>query len=197
MDSDIPLMQSIGEGPAKRLRSSKGKVVPSVNETPKKSDVSVSVTPKTRTRNTGVGPKKGWSKVKVKTTAGKTRKRKVVSSSESNYDVEEDVPNIILSASRKSDGKKIVQTVENVPIDKVSFHLPENAQRWRFIFHRRLAVKRELSKEAVEIKVVMDLIKEARLIKIVCNLGECYEKLVKEFSVKIPTECDNPLSREY
>ena len=39
------------------------------------------------------------------------------------------MPNIILSTSRKSAGKKIVQTVENVPIDKVSFHLPKNAQR--------------------------------------------------------------------
>jgi len=59
MDSNIPLVQSIGRGPAKRLRSSKGKVVPSFDDTRKKSDVSVSVTPKTRTRTAGVGPKKG------------------------------------------------------------------------------------------------------------------------------------------
>ena len=170
MDSDIPLVQSIGEGPAKRLRSSKGKDVPSANETPKKSDGSMNVTPKTRTRTAGVGPKKGWSKVKVKATAGRTRKKKVVSYSESDYDVEEDVPNIILSTSRKSAGTKIVQTMANVPIDKVSFHLPENAQRWRFIYHRRMTLERELGKEALEMEVVMELIKKAGLMKTLCNL---------------------------
>jgi hypothetical protein len=29
------------------------------------------------------------------------------------------------------------------------------------------------------------------------NLGDCYEKLVKEFLVNIPNDCDDPLSREY
>jgi hypothetical protein len=94
---------------------------------------SVTESPKTRTKTAGVGPKKGWSKLKVKTTAGSSRKRKVISSSESEYDVEEDVPNIITSVGKKSAGKKSVQIVENVPIDKVSFHLLEFAQRWKFI----------------------------------------------------------------
>jgi len=85
-----------------------------------------------------------------------------------------------------------VQTVANVPIDKVSFHPPENAQRWKFIFHKRLALERELGKEAVKMADVMDMIKEAGLLKTVCNLGNCYEKLVKEFLVNISEECDNP-----
>lgn len=197
MDSYIPLVQSISEGPAKRLRNRKGKVVPFDNETPKKSDGFVNVTPKTRMRTAGAGPKKGWSKMKVKTTARRTRKRKVVSSSESDYDVEEDVPDIIPSTSRKSAGKKIVQIVANVPIDKVSFHLLEYAQRWRFIYHKRLELERELGKEALEIDDVRELIKEARLMKTVCNLGDLYEKLVKEFLVNISNDCDNPISREY
>jgi hypothetical protein len=58
-------------------------------------------------------------------------------------------------------------------------------------------LERELGKEALEIEVVMELIKEAGLMKTVCNLGDCYEKLVKEFLVNIPDECDDPLSREY
>ncbi|MCI48250.1 envelope-like protein, partial [Trifolium medium] len=28
-------------------------------------------------------------------------------------------------------------------------------------------------------------------------IGDCYEKLVKEFLVNIPEDCDNPLSKEY
>jgi len=197
MDSDISFMQSIGEGPAKRLISSKGKDVPSSNETPKKSDGSVNITPKISTRTAGVGSKKGWSKVKVKTTVGRTRKRKVVFASESDYDVDEDVQNIILPASRKSAGKKVQKTVANVPIDKVSFHLPANAQRWKFIFHKRLALERELGKEAVKMEDVIVNIKEAGLLKTVCNLGNCYGKLVKEFMVNISEECDNPMSQEY
>jgi len=39
-----------------------------------------------------------------------------------------DVQNIISSVSKKFVGKKAQKTVANVPIDKVSFHLPANAQ---------------------------------------------------------------------
>lgn len=133
----------------------------------------------------------------MRSTAGKTRKRKVVSSDESEYDVEKDVLNIIPSASRKSAGKKAVETVANVPIDKVSFHLPENAQRSRFIYHRRLEMERELSEVAIKIKSVMELIQKAGLVKTVSNLGECYEKLAKEFLINVSEICDNPLSKEY
>ncbi|XP_024630691.1 glutamic acid-rich protein-like [Medicago truncatula] len=50
---------------------------------------------------------RGWSKVKVKTTAGRSRKRKGIFSSESEYSVEEDVLNIISSTSKKSVRKKL------------------------------------------------------------------------------------------
>ena len=176
---------------AKRLRSNKGKLVPFETRTLKETVSGMSKvlsaveTPKTRTKTVEVGPKRGWSKVKDNTTSGKSRKRKVASSSESKYDVEEDVQNITPSASKKSVGKKVMQTVENVPIDKVSFHLPENAQRWKFIYHRKLALERDLGKEALEMEAVMELIREAGLMKTVCNLGDCYENLVKEFLVHL------------
>jgi len=86
---------------AKRLRSNKGKVVSSKTRNPKRavSDVpkvpSKVENPKTRNKTAGVGPKKDWSKVKVKSTAGRTMKRKVASTSESEYDVEKDAINII------------------------------------------------------------------------------------------------------
>ena len=142
-----------------------------------KSDTSVIETPKTRT--SGVGSKNGWSKVKV--TGGRSKKRKVVSSSDSKYDDEEDVLNITPSVSKKSVGKKTQHNVDSVPIDKVSFHYPENAQRWKLIFHKRLALERELGKEALDCEAVMELIKKAGLLKTVCNLGDCYKKLEKEF----------------
>jgi hypothetical protein len=94
---DVPLAQTLGDSVAKRLRGNKGKVVPS-----KKTTAAVTETPKSRTKSAGVGPKKGWSKVMVKTAAGSSRKRKVVSSSDSEYDV----LNIIPSDVKKSAGKK-------------------------------------------------------------------------------------------
>ncbi|MCH84680.1 envelope-like protein [Trifolium medium] len=33
--------------------------------------------------------------------------------------------------------------------------------------------------------------------KTVCGLGVCYEKLVKEFLVNIPEDCDDPMSEDY
>ena len=194
---DIPLTNTLGDGVAKRLRSNKGIVVPHTSTTPKENSTSETKTPKSKGKSTVVGPKKAWSKVIVKSVVGSYRKRKVVSSSESEYEVEEDVLNIVSSDVKKSAEKKNAQIVENVPIDKVSFHLPEFTQRWKYIYHRGVAVERGLSKEAVGIKVVMGLIKEAGLIKTVCNLGDCYEKLVKEFVVNISEDCDNPLSGEF
>jgi len=122
----------------------------------------VTVTPKTKSKTTSVGPKKGWSKVQVKSTAGRSRKRTI----------------IISFVSKKSVGKKV----------------EVYAQRWKFIYHRRLALERQLAKEALEMQIVMNLINEAGLLKTVSNLGNCYEKLVKEFLVNISEDCDNPLS---
>jgi len=79
----------------------------------------------------------------------------------------------------------------------MSFHFPDFAHRWKYIYHKRLALERELSEETLKIEEVMKLIREAGLEKTVCKLGECYEKLVREFLVNIPKDCDNPLRREY
>ncbi|KEH32869.1 envelope-like protein, putative [Medicago truncatula] len=184
---DIPLAKHRGDGVAR---------VPT-STLPKKRTASVAETPKGKTKITGVGPKKGWSKVSVMAANESSKKRKVNSSSESEYEVEKDALNINATDVKKSTVKKGTQTVANVPIDKVSFHLLEFALRWKFIYHMRVAVERELSEETVKIKEVMEQIKEARLMKTVCNLGDCYEKLVKEFVVNIPEDYDNPLSREY
>ena len=44
---------------------------------------------------------------------------------------------------------------------------------------------------------MVDLIDDAGLRKSVSGFGECYEKLVKEFIVKIPTDCDSHMSKEF
>ncbi|XP_045791568.1 uncharacterized protein LOC123886280 [Trifolium pratense] len=68
---------------------------------------------------------------------------------------------------------------------------------WDYIYKRRLAVERELTKDALKCQDIFHLIKEAGLLKTVADFSPCYELLVKEFLVNIPEECDNPLSKDY
>jgi hypothetical protein len=153
----------------------------------------------TRIKSVTVGPKKGWSKVTPKVTSEKkSKKRKMVESSDYEYEnVETDVPHIPVSAQRKSAGKKIGANISDVPTDNISFHYPEYAQRWKYVFQRRLALERELGKDIQDIKEVVDLIKHAGLESTVTNLGDCFEKLVKEFLVNIPDDCNDPMSPDY
>ncbi|CAJ2673445.1 unnamed protein product [Trifolium pratense] len=62
-------------------------------------------------------------------------KRKEASSSDSKYDVEEDVPDITPFASKKkSGGKKISHNVLVALCDNVSFHRASFAQRWDHVY---------------------------------------------------------------
>ena len=65
------------------------------------------------------------------------------------------------------------------------------------MFNRRLALERELGPDNLEINEVVNLIKEAGLETTITNLGNCYEKLVKEFLVNIPDVCDDLMSKDY
>ncbi|KAK2455975.1 hypothetical protein QL285_003384 [Trifolium repens] len=112
-------------------------------------------------------------------------------------DVVHDVPNIVSTGKKKIGGKIIPQNVPDVPMDNISFHFIESAQKWKFVANRRLALERELSDEALEQKEIIALIEKAGLMKTMSGIGDCYEKLVKEFLVNIPEDCDNPLSKEH
>jgi hypothetical protein len=65
------------------------------------------------------------------------------------------------------------------------------------VFQRRLALERELGQDILDIKEVVYLIKHAGLESTVTNLGDCFEKLVKEFLVNIPDDCNDPMSPDY
>jgi hypothetical protein len=126
--SEEPIAKAFGI--SKRLRSSKSKVVSVVNETPK-----------AKKGTKMYGPKKGWSKATPRNSVVQSKKRKCVSSSDSKYNVEKDVPNIVesRSVSKKSTVKKGPPNVKEVATDKISFHYPEYAHMWKFVFNRRLA----------------------------------------------------------
>ncbi|XP_050878354.1 uncharacterized protein LOC127082172 [Lathyrus oleraceus] len=55
--------------------------------------------------------------------------------------------------------KKSPAKVAAVHLDNISFHLEDGAAKWKFVIQTRVVVERELGKEAVEVKEVMELIK--------------------------------------
>ncbi|KAK2449604.1 hypothetical protein QL285_008784 [Trifolium repens] len=171
------------------------------------------------------GPLRRSSRVEIPSKQKKQgSKRKTINLSDSNSDAEENAPPIstaskqktpkkrktaataedaevnapgIVSTQKKKAGRSIPQNVPDVPMDNVSFHFPTSVAKWKFVYHRRLAVERELAEDTMECTEVMELINQAGLLKTVCGLGKCYEKLVKEFTVNIGEDCASRLSKEF
>ncbi|XP_058753881.1 uncharacterized protein LOC131627061 [Vicia villosa] len=101
------------------------------------------------------------------------------------------------SWSKKSTTSKLAASIPEVPIDNVSFHYAFSANRWKYVLQKRLAIERELAPNALENKQVLELIQEAGLLKTVCKLPKCYDKLVKEFVVNLSEECGNSRSVDF
>lgn len=137
-----------------------------------------------------VGPTRSWSKVVTP-----TRKRKVVSSSDSELEVEEDVQDI--TPVRISATKKPYVDVLEASLDNVSLHYVKNAERWKYVIQRRIALGKELGENSLKCKEVVELIEVAGLMKTVIKFGPYYESLVKEFKVTIPDGCDDMKSVDY
>ncbi|KAL5165706.1 hypothetical protein HKD37_18G050788 [Glycine soja] len=101
------------------------------------------------------------------------------------------------SKRAKKSGRKVPGNVPDAPLDNISFHSIGNVEKWKYVYQRRLAVERELGRDALDCKETMDLIKAAGLLKSVTKLGDCYEGLVREFIVNIPSDITNRKSDEY
>ncbi|XP_058784336.1 uncharacterized protein LOC131659118 [Vicia villosa] len=173
--SDDELLTSLKLSVANRLMTRrKGKVV--VQGSPKRS---------TQVNNPA---KDAVSKV-----TPKKRKEREIFEPES--DVEVNVPDI--PSRKKPTTGKLVSSIPEVPIDNVSFHYASSASRWKYVLQKRLAVERELAPNALENKEVLELIQEAGLLKTVCNLPKCYEKLVKELVVNLSEDCGNNRSVDF
>ncbi|KAH1193584.1 hypothetical protein GmHk_19G054597 [Glycine max] len=176
-----PIANKLAPGIAERLQSRKGK-------TPiKRSGRIKTMAQKKSTPITPTSSRR--SKVAIP-----SKKRKEISSSDSDNDVELDVST---SKRAKKSGKKVPENVPDAPLDNISFHSIGNAERWKFVYQPRLALERELGRAALDCKETMDLIKAAGLLKTVTKLGDCYESLVREFIVNIPSDITNRKSDEY
>ncbi|XP_057444124.1 uncharacterized protein LOC130736299 [Lotus japonicus] len=156
--------------------------------TKQKNEGSAAKTPKT-SRSSHI-PKSGKETKKYK-------KSEHVSDPDSEFDVEPDVPDISTTARKRMKGKRIPVNVPNAPVDNVSIHFPDSAQRWKYVVQRRLAIERELHEDAFELQEIMEVISAAFFMKTVKDLGRCFDKLVREFIVNIPADCDDASSAEY
>ncbi|KAL5146909.1 hypothetical protein HKD37_06G016679 [Glycine soja] len=176
-----PIANKLAPGIAERLQSRKGKtpIKRSGRIKTMAQKKSTPITPTTSRR----------SKVAIP-----SKKRKEISSSDSDDDVELDVST---SKKAKKSGKKVPENVPDAPLDNISFHSIGNVERWKYVYQRRLALERELGRAALDCKETMDLIKAAGLLKTVTKLGDCYESLVREFIVNIPSDITNRKSDEY
>ncbi|XP_050896845.1 uncharacterized protein LOC127103641 [Lathyrus oleraceus] len=175
-DQEDNLLHHLKPSVAKRMKTIKGRYVAEL------------MSARIAKKAVGVGPSKSWSKVEVK-------KRKVREVSESEEDVEEDVPNI--SPVKKTPMKKSLVKVVVVHLDNISFHLEDGAAKWKLLIQKRVVVERELGKDVVEVKEVMDLIKSVGLMKTEVGFSQYYEGLVKEFIVNIPEDIADKNSKEF
>ena len=82
----------------------------------------------------------------------------------------------------------IPSNVPVAPLDNVSFHPEKSAKKWRCVYQRRIARERELHEDALKCKEIIELIKEAWLLKTVSNIERCCNRLVKEFVVNVSLE---------
>ncbi|XP_057444209.1 uncharacterized protein LOC130736391 [Lotus japonicus] len=128
-------------------------------------------------------------KKQVKASTGK--KRKHISSSDSEQDVIPDAANMSSTTKKRIRGKRVPLNIPDAPMDNVSFHTAESAQRWKFVYQRRIAREKELSEEALKVDEIVSLLTQAGLINTVKDLGRCYDQLIREFIVNIPVDCND------
>ncbi|XP_050902155.1 uncharacterized protein LOC127111726 [Lathyrus oleraceus] len=173
-DQEESLIHHINPSVTKRMKTRKGKSMAelmSVREA-KKTDV--------------IGPSKPRSKVEIK-------KRNVRDNSEPEEDVEEDVPDI--SPAKKTTVRKSPVKVPVVHLDNISFHLEDGAAKWKLVIQIRVAVERELGKDDVDVKEVMDLIQAVGLLKTVDGFSQCYEGINNKGAGELKVT-DNQVCRE-
>ncbi|XP_045803021.1 uncharacterized protein LOC123896707 [Trifolium pratense] len=145
---------------ARRTRSRAGKGLTTVSTPVQTPDPAKSV--KDTGKNRLFGPPKDKSKVAPSTEEKKkSLKRKAPPSDASDDDYGTEVA-ASGSTSRKSIGRrKVPLSVPYAPLDNVSFHLENGSSRWKFVYHRRLALERNLKEDILKCKSVNEALEYA------------------------------------
>ncbi|XP_057444352.1 uncharacterized protein LOC130736550 [Lotus japonicus] len=195
-EDDIPAKTPVQENFTQDSRKGKEKMNSEENEpiviVMKKKSVSVQLPEKKKSVKKSAKKKKeaqDTKKKQVKASTGK--KRKHISSSDLEQDVIPDAANMSSTAKKRIRGKRVPLNIPDAPMDNVSFHTAESAQRRKFVYQRRIAREKELSEEALKVDEIVSLLTQAGLINTVKDLGRCYDQLIREFIVNIPVDCND------
>ncbi|CAJ2641626.1 unnamed protein product [Trifolium pratense] len=127
----------------------------------------------------------------------KSLKRKEPPSSDSDFERETSVATSSGTSRRSVEGKKVSVSVPYAPLDNISFHLENGSTRWKYVYHRRLALERNLKGDVLKCKNVVDVLTHAGLMRKMTDLGDCFDMLVREFVVNVADNCDDPKNPEY
>lgn len=82
-------------------------------------------------------------KVEEKSVEKRSLKRKMVKSSDSESNAEENVHNIVSTIRKKVGGKRIPLNVVDAPLGNASFIFEVSVQKWKLLYHRRISCERE------------------------------------------------------
>jgi hypothetical protein len=82
-----------------------------------------------------------------------SKKKQLVVARDFEEDVEADVLDIMTSGKKRVGGRRVPANVPPAPMDNVSFHLEENAQKWRFVYHRRIAHEKDLGSRSLKMSI--------------------------------------------
>ncbi|XP_050876846.1 uncharacterized protein LOC127080572 [Lathyrus oleraceus] len=162
-----PLANIVTRGIAKRMQRRKGNAMV-FNDSPSKEMKGKSGGLKSNPSKRSIGKSHVGPTRSCNKVITPTRNRKDVSSSDYEFDIKKDVQDITL-----------------------------NAERWKYVIQKRVAMERESAKDSLKCKKVAELIEAVGLMKTVTKFGPCYEILVKEFMVTIPDGCDDVISVNY
>ncbi|CAJ2633262.1 unnamed protein product [Trifolium pratense] len=174
-DRSLKNAPSTGVAGRTRSRAGKSEVIASTPVHKSKPDKSAKMTGK----KVVTGPPRTKSKV-IPTSEVKKKnlKRKEAPSSESDFERETSVATSGGTSRRSVKGRKVHVTVPYAPLDNIYFHLENGSARWKYVYHRRLALERNLKENVFKCKNVADVIKHAGSMKTVSDLGNCYDRLV-------------------
>ncbi|CAJ2645642.1 unnamed protein product [Trifolium pratense] len=127
----------------------------------------------------------------------KSLKRKEPPSSDSDFERETSVATSSGTSRRSVEGKKVSVSVPYAPLDNISFHLENGSTTWKYVYHRRLALERNLKGDVLKCKNVVDVLTHAGLMRKMTDLGDCFDMLVREFVVNVADNCDDLKNPEY
>lgn len=86
---------------------------------------------------------------------------------------------------RKVGGKRIYLNVFVAPLDNIYFHSKTSVHKWKYVYQRRIAYERELTKHFLEWSEIINILKDVGLMKTILDVGPCYENLVKQFILNL------------